>query len=238
MTSSFVVGIVHYEMRSNILQDTLVGIRASSRSPSRLLIVNNGGSLPPIPDATIDAPATNLGCAGGWNRVMQLCADVDTVILLNDDCRVAPDTFAKMLDDPSPIVLASGFSCFKIDVHLWKTIGPFDELFWPAYFEDTDYRIRLSRAGVVPTEWSVTETETGIPGRTRKPSGIVHGFYAGPDEYRNWKTARFRAFHECLEANKQRYQLKWNGGAFVLPFDGHPDPGVGGRNIPAAHVLD
>ena len=237
MTRSFAVGVVHYKMREDIFLETIAGIRESSLTPSKVVVVNNGGVLPSVREAYVDYPDVNLGCAGGWNRAMQICDSAEVVILINDDCRVATDTFERMLADPCPIVLASGFACFKLEAKLWKQIGPFDERFWPAYYEDMDYKIRLKRLGIIPPEWPVDETETGILGRTKKPSGIVHGFFAGPNTYRQWKDVRFRAFNECLEANKRRYVEKWNDGTYELPFNGQPDPGVGGRATRNAHLL-
>jgi hypothetical protein len=236
VTKEFILGILFCRMRADIFAETLAGIRESTIRPTRLIIVNNGGDPHDIADAQVIRPNHNLGCAGGWNRVMSECRTGIT-ILLNDDCRVAPDTFEKMLDEDAPVVLASGFSCFRLDVHAWRTVGPFDELFWPAYFEDADYRIRLTHANIPLIEWPIDETETGIPGRTRKPSGIVHGFWAGPEEYRRWTNDRYRAFRACYELNKVRYREKWNDGAYERPFDGKPDFGVGGRSAPGAELL-
>jgi len=42
---------------------------------------------------------------------------------------------------------AADYSCFLLSAGLFREIGPFDEAFVPAYFEDTDYNLRLGLAG-------------------------------------------------------------------------------------------
>jgi len=41
----------------------------------------------------------------------------------------------------------ASYSCFVLSPDLYREIGPFDEGFTPAYFEDTDYNLRLGLAG-------------------------------------------------------------------------------------------
>jgi len=42
---------------------------------------------------------------------------------------------------------AADYSCFLLSPDLYREIGPFDEAFVPAYFEDSDYNLRLGLAG-------------------------------------------------------------------------------------------
>ncbi|MCL4425362.1 MAG: hypothetical protein M1299_08680 [Firmicutes bacterium] len=42
---------------------------------------------------------------------------------------------------------AADYSCFLLSPRLFQEIGPFDEGFVPAYFEDADYNLRLALAG-------------------------------------------------------------------------------------------
>ena len=44
--------------------------------------------------------------------------------------------------------LHPNFSAFALDKACWKTVGEFDELFHPAYFEDNDYHYRMKMAEV------------------------------------------------------------------------------------------
>src|SRR5579872_6052989 len=40
------------------------------------------------------------------------------------------------------------FSAFAINKECWETVGQFDELFEPAYFEDNDYHYRMKQASI------------------------------------------------------------------------------------------
>ncbi len=40
------------------------------------------------------------------------------------------------------------FSCFMINRDCWEKVGPMDEMFKPAYFEDNDYHYRIQLAGL------------------------------------------------------------------------------------------
>jgi len=42
---------------------------------------------------------------------------------------------------------AANFSCFLLSPDLFREVGPFDENFYPAYYEDADYNLRLGLAG-------------------------------------------------------------------------------------------
>jgi GT2 family glycosyltransferase len=42
---------------------------------------------------------------------------------------------------------AADYSCFLLAPELFREIGPFDELFAPAYYEDADYNLRLGLSG-------------------------------------------------------------------------------------------
>lgn len=160
-------------------------------------------------------PVQNLGVASSWNLIHKLAAPLSTV-LLNADCAVAHDTFEKMFEVPSPaIVCAWGFGCVRIDHEIWQKVGDFDDQFWPAYYEDADYRWRCKLADVEIVEWGFEpRTEVG-PGRTRSVSGIVHGKldfgWPGPG-----------TIQEHIEANKERFIAKWGGmpgeEKFLVPY--------------------
>lgn len=40
------------------------------------------------------------------------------------------------------------FAAFVMNRNCWETVGPFDENFFPAYFEDNDYHLRITLAGL------------------------------------------------------------------------------------------
>ena len=226
----FVVGIARCNEPRALLEETLEALRASRLPPSQILIVDNGDEpLHATPHAvpyTAVRPERNVGCAGGWNMLCDLAGDT-SIVLLNSDCAVAPDTFERMYDAPEPaLVCALGFSCFRLDSAIRKQIGPFDEEFYPAYFEDADYRRRCSLGGVEIIDWPYEPECIVSPGRTRFRSGIVHGWYE-PGSYHGWAGDKFKWFHERLEANRLRYIAKWGGvpnaETYRSPFDERRD---------------
>ena len=215
-----------------IFAETIEAIAKSTRQPAFVIIVDNGdkpleeklllrGGLPSI----LRRPHRNTGCAGGWNEICAWMMENHLpTIILNDDCAVAPNTFAQMLDEPKGyFICGRGFSCFRIEPEIFQRVGPFDEEFYPAYFEDADYRRRMRLIGIPIIEWSVEEIATISPGRTRSPSGIVHGKHAADGSYQSWTGEKLQWFKDCYEANKRRYSQKWGGEpdneTFVVPFN-------------------
>lgn len=49
--------------------------------------------------------------------------------------------------DPGEDLQAANYSCFLLSPVLFREVGPFDEEFAPACFEDADYNLRLGLAG-------------------------------------------------------------------------------------------
>ena len=226
----FIVGMPTCNEPRDLLTETLAAIHQSSRQPSKILIIDNGdvalqsghdwNDRTPI---TIARPGTNIGCAAAWNRLHKY-AGLKTLIIINADCAVAPDTFERMLEAPAPaVVLAFGFSCFRIDAGIRDIVGDFDEAFYPAYFEDTDYRRRLQLADIEPIEWPRIVSKIVYPGRESVTSGITHGKH-DPDGYQGWRAEKLEWFRDRYEANKKLYADKWGGEpgheTFNQPFGG------------------
>lgn len=222
----FVLGIPRCNEPPDLFDETLRAARASAPAPDHTVIVDNGDE--PLEAAAVDAvvvrPDRNVGCAGAWNTVLRLgfgALAADSVILVNGDCAVARGTFGRMLASPARVVCAHGFSCFRLDPLVWRTVGEFDEAFWPVYWEDTDYRRRLSLAGVAVDEWPIEEVARPSHGRATYASGITHG-KSDRGGYQGWAGDKLARFHERLAQNRARYLAKWGGppGAetFSTPF--------------------
>ena len=229
----FVVGIPFCNepvVYPDVVAETFAAIERSSRRPAHVFVIDNG-DVPWIPsaeliavhDLIVERPRVNLGCAASWNRIYAL---YPSALILNADTAVAPETFEKMLAIPAPaVVLAHGFSCFRIDEEIRRRVGSFDEEFYPGYWEDTDYRRRMKLAGVPIYEWSVAVVATPVPGREMKATGITHG-KRGDVPYQGWSGERRAWFYDCIENNKRRYVAKWGGmpseERYVIPFGGVP----------------
>lgn len=116
-----------------------------------------------------------LGVAGAWNYGLSYLFEkmgADKVLVLNQDIQVRPDTYEQLRGENAPFISAVStmdvqklhdipewhpgqgrrphpdFSCYLISDSCYERVGPFDEGFHPAWFEDNDYHIRAARAGI------------------------------------------------------------------------------------------
>lgn len=106
---------------------------------------------------------SNIGCAGGWNRVLQADSAAPWYLVMNNDIafpagvlgRIHKNLHQHVTADP----VANGFAVFGLpDLALYSTfamsqkvvekVGLFDENFWPVFFEDNDYTGRLHCEGI------------------------------------------------------------------------------------------
>lgn len=174
-------------------------------------------------EAEIQTPEQNLGVAASWNRLahaykagpdvpgkkLLICGDdvtlhVDTIAALEDTMDATDADF--VFPDPARSTMHQMFSCFMVKQSLFDKVGYFDEKFWPAYFEDNDFHMRMKRAGA---------TEAIAPcGYDHVNSGTMKKF--SPEETEQHH-ARFRACRDY-------YVSKWGGlpgfEAFAEPFNG------------------
>jgi GT2 family glycosyltransferase len=107
-----------------------------------------------LPGVAYLTPRRNLGVAAAWNWLMVEAGDAH-VIISNDDTAFAPDTIARLMDaaertpDAGTVSAIDGqkFSLFYLRRMCYDAVGPFDEAFYPAYFEDNDYVQRMTLGG-------------------------------------------------------------------------------------------
>ena len=86
--------------------------------------------------------------------------------------------------EPCPETPNPCFSAFMIDRKCWETIGEFDELFHPAYYEDNDYHYRMKLAGLAALtyppamffHWG-SATQLEALGRPLTNSANNHAYY-------------------------------------------------------------
>lgn len=225
----FVVGIPRCNEPPEVFAATFAALITSTQHPDRVVIIDNGDT--PLTQepldlcmTMIDRPGRNVGCAGAWNRIIAYAKDMP-LIILNGDCAVAPDTFERLFEAPSPaLVCAIGFSCFRIDHEIRKAVGPFDEEYYPVYWEDTDYRYRCKLAGIPIIEWPIEESDRPSFGRAKYTTGVTHGWRREDAGYQGWTGEKLDWFYKRWEANRDRYHAKWGGmvgeETFTTPFDG------------------
>jgi beta-1,4-mannosyl-glycoprotein beta-1,4-N-acetylglucosaminyltransferase len=119
-------------------------------------IIDNGdqGIIPPG-SVQVTKTSVNLGVAGSWNLGINIAKakGATHVILLNDDIELG-FSLKHLIDSTKDIDLETtlvtsekNWSFIFSSINLFEEVGPFDEKFYPAYFEDDDYRNRLQMFG-------------------------------------------------------------------------------------------
>ena len=123
---------------------------------------NNGepGALDSFRDAHPDwqvkeSAFGNLGVAGSWNFCAKMFPEEKSWLLMNDDAYFLPGYLEKICQCArkhyeQPIIYlnnSQAYYCFAWTANGRRIIGDFDENFWPAYYEDCDYKVRLRLKG-------------------------------------------------------------------------------------------
>lgn len=153
----------------------------------------------------------NIGVAASWNLAPKLWPFEDSWLICNDDQQFQPGALevishAANQHTEAPIIYVNEFEAY--DVFVWtregvEEIGYFDENFYPAYFEDYEYRMRISAAQAVP--FSIPAGLSVNHGRV-KPAGPRY-------------TAMLNA---CKPINEDYLKDKWGGvqeRKFEFPWD-------------------
>ena len=140
----------------------------------------------------------NIGVAASWNFLAEK-AFADgylRVLVLNDDIELDRDEkeihLALNKYSDHEIIIQQGTWCsFMLPKVVYDLIGPFDEDFFPAYFEDNDYEYRVKR---------------------NKYTDIKKEPILNPTLYRNSMTIKKdRKLNANFTNNRSRYITKWGG---------------------------
>jgi len=106
---------------------------------------------PQVERVRVARPFGNQGVAASWNQILTAFPELPWALIVNHDVVFAPGVLAQLLavvDPAQPQWLpllpgAAAYSAFVLTALAWDRVGLFDESFYPAYWEDTDYRNRL-----------------------------------------------------------------------------------------------
>jgi hypothetical protein len=124
----------------------------------RLVVLDNSGRGVEIPDgpweqADVFAMPSNLGVAASWNLAIKIGHRHPWVMVCSDDMWWPENAMQEFveLSGENRIVLSSTwpFWCaFTIGMGVVSRVGLFDEGYYPAYYEDTEYERRMNEQGV------------------------------------------------------------------------------------------
>lgn len=195
-----------------------------------IYIIDNGKqglSLVNFPNVTIFFPPDNLGVAGSWNALCRTVFYKDPRMLpnigiknwkLREACDIAwimnDDIYSGLTENQvhEALQVSPGFdfaappgnwSNFMITETCYRHAGLFDEKFYPAYYEDNDYRYRMKLKALYyeSLPWLQPEIFRVSMSREKDPS-----------------------LCERVPANLAYYIKKWGGHpgeeTFRIPFDG------------------
>jgi GT2 family glycosyltransferase len=190
-------------------------LEAVGRITTEILLIDNASPYPKsYRGCTTIRFDKNRGVAAAWNAGA-LAATGDILCFLNNDVWVEPgwDTgLCEAAGDGRRIAFPytdhgdrKGFRCpdtagvagwcFALTRSVWEEIGPFDEAFGPAFYEDTDFFTRAWRLGIdlCPV-----------------PDANVH-------HRRRTSANQLPDVDSLFQANKQRYALKYGLDSEAVP---------------------
>lgn len=175
-----------------------------------IFIVDNGHQAHPVQNSRIIwlQQEKNIGVAASWNLLCKTIFEQGHThaIIANDD--IIPgfgdqQILSVIKKHPSRLVTTIVDWCiFIIPQFVWAKTGPFDDHFFPAYYEDKDYERRLKL----------------------QDTGIVKSPMLSPSVYRSSMTAeKDNSVHVAAHGNRERYLKKWGGPPggeiFLTPFN-------------------
>ncbi len=140
---------------------------------------------------------TNIGVAASWNKLCKhIFQEHEYALLLNDDIYLGygEETVEMSIEtNPKTLIQAQGvaWSIILINKELYEFVGDFDETFYPAYYEDSDYIYRMRLLGILWIVDSQLNPQVFLQSQTYEKS---------PD-----------FVNEAMAENRTRYIKKWGG---------------------------
>lgn len=131
------------------------------------------------PDWTILEPATgNLGVSGSWNYAAKLFPD-ESILIVNEDAWFLPGQLEKICkcanaNPNEPIIYlnsSQAYYCFVWHPAGREQIGLFDPNFFPGYYDDCDYRVRMRLKGITKHVYAL-EGEPVVPHGKPRTGGV------------------------------------------------------------------
>jgi len=198
----------------NDAQAAVDAILESSIIPDEIVIIDNSEKnlvvsqfLIPITDKTkfTFINRTKNILSGAWNDFMQRGHDNDIMIIANDDVKPHKHSIEALItaafDNPEVAMLngsghsGNSYSFFLLHPWAYKIVGPFDEGFIPAYYEDNDYDWRLRH----------------IHKLIRLEVSNATFDHVGSATFKAMTAQQQQNHHIRMVRNKQRYLAKWGG---------------------------
>lgn len=208
---NFAVGIPTIN-RADLLNEALA-VYAKCWPSLTIYILDNGNQniVTQSPKQIVLKSSTNMGVAASWNFLAEKSFSEGflRVLMLNDDIILDRDEHELHLRlnkySDHELILQDGTWCsFILPKVVYDMVGPFDEDFYPAYFEDNDYEYRI---------------------KLDEHCDVQIDSVLNPTTYRNSMTIqKDPTLNKDFQANQDRYVRKWGGKPsyewYKKPFQG------------------
>jgi len=202
MKNDFIIGIPTLN-RKDLLLPSLESYKKDFPNIEIHVIDNGKQNLKSDKNVIVHTEDENLGVAKSWNKICDIgFKSVNHVLLVNDD------VFLGYGEKEVNRIISSMQIGISQSMHLWSVvlirkdifdeIGRFDEQFYPAYLEDSDYIYRLNLVG----------KRQGIDTRLN-PKVVKHGG--------TWES-KPEVVSQYLNQNREKYVAKWGGLPFLETF--------------------
>jgi len=194
---NFAIGIPTYN-RMDLLLPSVIKYITTDFPEVNIHIIDNGNQhikfLETMPNVKVYEEKENIGVAASWNK---LCKKIyekhDFALIVNDDVYLGYNT---KVVEKAMAECQSGFSqsnsswsVFLMHKEFYDFVGDFDEIFYPAYYEDSDYLYRMKLLGIKQDIDSFLDP---------KEVNISMTYERAPD-----------MVNQAMKDNKQRYIEKW-----------------------------
>jgi GT2 family glycosyltransferase len=135
-------------------------LRSVDHPVGHLVVIDNSGrgvvgGSGPWERMTVLAMPANLGVAASWNLAIRMAHREPWVLICSDDMWWPAGSLQTLvgLASEETLVLSGTWphwEAFALGMGVVSKVGLFDEGYYPAYYEDTEYTRRLKRAGIRP----------------------------------------------------------------------------------------
>jgi GT2 family glycosyltransferase len=181
-----------------------------------IYVVDNGKQNIKIDGIKVIEQDENLGVAGSWNLLANVIfQNNDNALILNDDIYFGKklhelQDFIKKKKLKDKFIRATPDWCaFLLPKSVFSKVGEFDDVFYPAYYEDKSYEYRMKLKGISP----------------------VKSPFFNPAIYKSSQTMiKMPELQDMSKKNKLKYIEMWGGEPenekYKIPYDGHK----GGNN--------
>jgi GT2 family glycosyltransferase len=152
----------------------------------------------------------NIGVAASWNILCDIIyAKHEWALIVNDDVYLGygADTINQVIDDNNTFGLIQShlnFSVILLNKIFYLFVGRFDEEFYPAYYEDSDYLYRMKLLGLFQ----------GVDAKLNPKDARVSQTYEKSPEFVN----------DAMKYSRLRYIEKWGNipllETYKIPYNG------------------